>query len=117
MEVARGVPISQKWATIHGDDKLKLVEKIVEIETTLASTSFREFGSVYYAKDVVQSARKDLIYTDSTGRLRVDARFSIGPTTDRKSLDNDRAKVNFNRGPCQCSEPLLPYFKHELRYS
>ena len=45
--------MSQKWVTLHGDDKLKLVEKIAEIETTLASTSFREFGSLYYAKDVV----------------------------------------------------------------
>ena len=99
-EVARGVPKSQKWANLHEDDKLKVVEKIVEVETTLASTSFREFGSLYYAKDVVQSARKDLIYTNSTGRVRIDARFSIGPTTDHKSLDNDRAKFNFNRGPC-----------------
>ena len=116
MEVARGVPISQKWATLRGDDKLKLVETIVEIETTLASTSFRGYGSLYYIKDVVQSARKDLTYTDYTGRRRVDARFSTGPTTDRKSLDNDRAKVNFNRGPCQYSKPLL-HMKHGLSYS
>ncbi len=50
MEEARGVPLSHKWPSLHGDDKLKLIERIVEIETTLASTSFREFGSLYYTK-------------------------------------------------------------------
>ena len=82
----------RRQAQIGGKDR--------RIKTTLDSTSFGEFGSLYYAKDVVQSALKDLIYTESTRRLRVYARFSIGPRTNRKSLDNDRAKVNFNRGPC-----------------
>ena len=94
---------SQKWPTLHGEDKLQLVENIVNIETTLASTSFRDFGSLYYTKDLKQPARKDVLYTDTTGMPIVNAQFSIGPTTDRKSLENDRANVDFDRGPCEDS--------------
>ena len=107
MEEARGVPLSHKWPTLHGDDKLNLVEKIVEIETILVSTSFREFGSLYYTKDLEHPARKDVLYTDTTGRPIVKANFSIGPTTDRKSCDNNRANIDFDRGPCKSSKFLI----------
>ena len=107
MEEARGVPLSHKWPTLHGDDKLNLIEKIVEIETTLASTSFRESGSLYYTRDLEHPARKDVLYTDTTGRPIVNTQFSIGPTTDRKSFDNDRANVDFDRGPCENSKSLV----------
>ena len=104
MEEARGVPLSHNWPTLHGDEKLSLIENIVEIETTLASTSFREIGSLYYTRDLEHPARKDVLYTDTTGRPIVNAHFSIGPTTDRKSFDNDRANVDFDRGPCENSK-------------
>lgn len=107
MEEARGVPLSHEWPNLQGDDKLKLIEKIVDIETTLASTSFREFGSLYYTKDLGPSARKDVLYTNAAGRPIVNTRFSIGPTTDRKSLDNDRANVDFDRGPCENTKFLV----------
>lgn len=107
MEEARGVPLSHKWPNLHEDDKLKLIEKVVEFETTLASTSFREFGSLYYTKDLEHPARKDVLYTNATGRSIVNAQFSIGPTIDRKSLDNDRANVDFDRGPCVNSKFLV----------
>ena len=101
MEEAKGIPLSHKWPTLHGDDKLNLIEKIVEIETNLVSTSSREFGTLYYKKDLEHPARKDVLYTDTTGRPIVNAQFSIGPTTDRKSCDNDRANIDFDRGPCE----------------
>ena len=106
MEEARGVPLSHKWPAIHGDDKLKLIEKIVEIESTLVSTSFRDFGSLYYTKDLEHPARKDVLYTNTTGRPTVNAQFSIGPTTDRKFFDDDRANIDFDRGPCESSKFL-----------
>lgn len=106
MEEARGVPLSHNWPTLHGDDKLNLIEKIVEIETTLVSTSFRESGSLYYTKDLEHPARKDVLYTNTTGRPIVNAQFSIGPTTDRNSFDNDRANVDFDGGPCESSNFL-----------
>lgn len=106
MEEAKGVPLSHKWSTLHGDDKLNLIENIVEIETTLASTSFRESGSLYYTRDLEHPARKDVLYTEITGRPIVNTQFSIGPTTDRKSFDDDRGNVHFDRGPCENSKFL-----------
>lgn len=107
MEEARGVPLSHKWPTLHGEDKLNFIEKIVEIETTLASASFREIGSLYYTRDLERPARKDVLYTDTNARPIVNAQFSIGPTTDRKSFDDDRASVDFDRGPCENSKLLV----------
>ena len=106
MEEARGVPLSYKWSNLHGDDKLILIEKIVEIESTLASTPFRESGSLYYTKDLEHPARKDVLYINTTGRPTTNARFSIGPTTDRKFFDEDRANFDFDRGPCENSKFL-----------
>ena len=83
-----------------------MIEKIVEIESTLVSTPFREFGSLYYTKDLEHHARKDVLYTNTTGRPTVNAQFSIGPTTDRKFFDEDRASVDFDRGPCESSKSL-----------
>ncbi|KAL9026749.1 MAG: hypothetical protein Q9196_004636 [Gyalolechia fulgens] len=107
MEEARGVPLSHQWPTLHGDDKLNLIEKIVEIETTLVSTCFRDFGSLYYTKDLEHPARKDVLYTDATGRPTVNAQFAIGPTTDRKTCDNGRANIDFDRGPWTSAEGPL----------
>lgn len=108
MEEARGIPLSHRWSTLRGDEKLTLIERIVEIESTMASTSFEEFGSLYYTKDVTQTARKDVSYTDTAGNPRVNARFLIGATTDRKTVDNDRASIDFDRGPCEIFKSCLP---------
>lgn len=101
MEEARGIPLSGKWESLPGEEKLELVEKIVEIEKTLASTSFREIGSLYYTEDLEHPARKETLYTDVTGRPMANDRFHIGPTTDRKSFDDGRADIDFDRGPCE----------------
>lgn len=106
MEEARGVPLSHKWLTLDGDDKLNLIEKIVEIESILVSTSFRESGSLYYTKDLEHPARKDVLYTNTAGSPTVNTQFSIGPTTDRKFFDEGRADVDFDRGPCESSDLL-----------
>ena len=106
MEEAKGVPLSHKWPNLHGDEKLNLIEKIVEIETTLVSTAFRQFGSLYYTKDLEHPAWNDVLYTDTTGRPILNTQFSIGPTTDLKSCDNDRADIDFDRGPCESSKIL-----------
>ena len=91
-------------ANSYGDKKLNLIEKIVEIETPLVLTSFRGFGVLYYVKDWERPARKDVLHTDTTGRPIVNAPFSIGTTTDRKSCHNDRANIEFDQGPCESSK-------------
>ncbi|KAL8667152.1 MAG: hypothetical protein Q9168_007324 [Polycauliona sp. 1 TL-2023] len=108
MEEARGVPLSHKWPDLRGDDKLGIIESIVAIEATLASISFNEFGSLYYTEDVDQSIHHNMLYTDAaTGTPITNARFSIGPTTDRKTFDNDRGSVDFDRGPWATAEEYI----------
>lgn len=110
MEEARGIPLSQRWESLPGEEKLVLVERIVEIEKTLASTSFREIGSLYYAEDLEYPARNEALYTDATGRQIVNDHFSIGPTTDRKAFDDGRADIALNRGPCKrLHSPITSY--------
>ena len=106
MKEAKEVLLSHKWSTLCGENKLNLIEKIVKIKTTLISTSFREYNSLYYTKDLEHSTRKNVLYTNNTGRSMINAQFSIGSTTNHKSCDNDRANINFDWGPYKSSKFL-----------
>ncbi|KAF2685338.1 hypothetical protein K458DRAFT_403544 [Lentithecium fluviatile CBS 122367] len=43
------------------------------------------------------------LYVDADGINVVDERFAVGPSTGREFLDDGRATINFDRGPCKIS--------------
>ena len=88
---------------MSNDDKLTLVERIVDIENTLASACFSKIGSVYYTENLEHPNLDDTLGTDSLGRMS-SKDFSVGPTTDRNTFDNSRGDIDFDRGPCENSE-------------
>lgn len=61
------------------------------------------FGGLYYAKDLEERTGDEPLYIDANGVDIADAKFAIGPSTGRESIDNGRVSINFDRGPCKNS--------------
>ena len=102
MEKAKGVLLSSKWPTISTKEKHQLTQNIITFERALLSHSFQGIGSLYYETDLA-SSQDEFIVTPNPG-------FVVGPTTDRKFLEDGRKDVNSYKGPCRYSpaSPILP---------
>lgn len=84
MEKVPGVQLSQVWDKMEGLKKAKLVEQLAQFDKRLCTNSFHKYGSLYYNAD-----GNDL-----------NNKFVVGPTTNRKYLDDGRGSLNIDRGPC-----------------
>jgi hypothetical protein len=95
MEKVAGVPLSQKWNKMTADDKESLIEEVVNFESAFASAKFSAIGRLYYEHDLKPGEYvKQNISSGESGE------FSVGPSTDRKTFDDGRGAVAFDRGPC-----------------
>ncbi|MCJ1334838.1 hypothetical protein MMC09_000103 [Bachmanniomyces sp. S44760] len=52
MQKAPGVQLEHVWKGMDIEDRLKVVKQIVRYQRKWTSTSFKEFGSLYFAEDV-----------------------------------------------------------------
>jgi hypothetical protein len=111
MEKVLGIELEHVWPSMNIKDRLTLVKTITGFQKSWTSVSFKKFGSLYYANDLDEPTENELLtlYADATGIDIIDKKFAIGPSTGRESIDNGRATINFNRGPCKIS-----VFKKEL---
>ncbi|KAH8724357.1 kinase-like domain-containing protein [Phaeosphaeriaceae sp. PMI808] len=99
MEKAQGIELERVWPSMIIQDRLDLVKNIASFQKAWTSISFRKFGALYYAKDLQQAVVNEPLYVDANGVDIIDAKFAVGPSTGRESIDNRRANVNFDRGP------------------
>ena len=81
--------------------QIGIVKAIANYQNSWTSISFKKYGSLYYAKDLDNSSENEYLYTDGNGIDIKDSRFAIGPSTGRELIDNGRATVEFDRGPCK----------------
>ncbi|KAJ9665342.1 hypothetical protein H2201_004634 [Coniosporium apollinis] len=96
MEKVRGIQLRFVWARLHALDKAKIVYAIARHQRQWSLVSFRQFGSLYYAKDVEDEGLGDCFYTDSEGHLTQDPRFAVSPATGRDWVDAGRAAVEWD---------------------
>ncbi len=68
------------------------------------STSFKQFGSLYFAHDVGKQDSQDPLYFDEHGTAMKNQRFAVGPSTGREYYDAGRASVHYDRGPCMWAQ-------------
>ena len=101
MEKIPGIELERVWPTMKTEDRLAIVQEIANYQKNWTSVSFKKYGSLYYSKDLVSSSDNKTLYTDANGVDVKDSRFSIGPSTGRELIDNRRAGVEFDRGPCK----------------
>jgi hypothetical protein len=101
MEKLAGVELEQVWPGMNIQDRFAVVRAIAGYQDRWTSISFAKFGSLYYAEDLDGPKIDSPLYTDADGAQVTDARFAIGPSTGREFIDDGRATIDFDRGPCK----------------
>ena len=81
-------------------DRANLAKNLVRIQEKWMSISFEKYGSLYFQQDVDPALRKGTLYTDEQGQKHDSDEFAIGPSVSRRSSNDGRAHVEFDRGPC-----------------
>ncbi|CZT12207.1 uncharacterized protein RCO7_10448 [Rhynchosporium graminicola] len=107
-EKARGKPLGNLWHHWDKESQVSLVTQLVDFETKLASVSFRRHGCIYYRNDL---AKKGLTAYDLEAKsLSTDGtpvqlesisteEFAIGPLTEARLWEGERATMELDRGP------------------
>jgi hypothetical protein len=107
MEKLPGTELELVWPTMKIEDRLAIVQTIATYQKSWTSISFKKYGGLYYAEDLDTSSDNEALYIDADGIAVKDSRFAIGPSTGRESIDNKRATVGFDRGPCIIPSPNI----------
>jgi hypothetical protein len=109
-EKASGKPLGRLWSKWCKEWRLDMMSQLVDFEVRLTSVSFPKHGCLYYMADLESRGFK----TESlTGAIQsnnflgkeVDTSIlpmlAIGPLTQAKLWEGERAEMRLARGPCK----------------
>lgn len=82
-------------------DRFAVIKVIAGYQKSWTSVSFARYGSLYFSKDLNDIPGGKPVYVDTQGNHINDTQFAVGPSTGRENLDDGRATVTFDRGPCK----------------
>ncbi|KAK2873745.1 hypothetical protein FQN49_002108 [Arthroderma sp. PD_2] len=99
-------------ADIKGKRKAQIVQQVVEIERSLASTKFTKFGALYYKQDLPGSDNSAPLYVDGSGNVVHNTEFVIGPTNHRSFFDFGKGGLNIDCGPWSTITEYLTAVAH-----
>ncbi|EGC45217.1 phosphotransferase enzyme family protein [Histoplasma capsulatum var. duboisii H88] len=102
MENLPGVQLNKIWNELDIEVRLKVVKQIAKYQADWTTTSFSQFGSVYYKQDLPSA--ETLVYRSKDDKQIIDNRFTIGPSTSRQNTDDGRNEIEFDRGPWKTAE-------------
>ncbi|KAF2127104.1 hypothetical protein P153DRAFT_424425 [Dothidotthia symphoricarpi CBS 119687] len=106
MEKVSGIELERVWPSMDIKDRLKVVKSIALMQKAWTSISFHQYGSLYFTEDLDEPTGTEPLYFDAYGKGITDKRYQVGPSIGRESIDNGRATINFDRGPCKISSPI-----------
>ena len=101
MEKAPGIELERVWPIMNIEDRLAIMKTISRFQKAWTSISFQKFGSLYYADDLNVSSPNQPLYMNAMNVQITDQRFAVGPSTGREFIDDGRADIEFDRGPCK----------------
>jgi hypothetical protein len=101
MEKVPGIELERVWPKMEMKDKFTVIKAIAGFQKSWTSVSFTKFGSLYFADDLEEMTRDEATYVNANGNEIVDKNFAVGPSTGRESVDDGRATIEFDRGPCK----------------
>jgi hypothetical protein len=100
MEQVPGIELEHVWPKMNIKDRLAVVKAVGGYQKSWTSVSFMKYGSLYFSKDL-NNALNEPLYVDAAGDYVKSTRYAVGPSTGRENIDNGRATVDFDRGPCR----------------
>lgn len=99
MEKAPGVQLNEFWPNMDIKARFEVVKAIAGYQHAWMSTSFAQYGSLYYSCDIDNP--KTCVLIKSDGSQVKESRFAVGLSVGRDHLDDGRIAVDFDRGPCK----------------
>lgn len=114
-EKAGGKPLGSLWHQWQIESQLGLVAQLVDFETKLASVSFRRHGCIYYKKDLEKKGlptydleARSLLSDGLTKQINsvLTEEFALGPLTEARLWEHERATMDLDRGPCKLFTPF-----------
>jgi hypothetical protein len=113
MERASGKELEGTWYTMTPQERMSIVEKIVDIEKLLFSIQFPASGSLYYRDTLDPGIEKEDIASNPD--LGITEKFCIGPSTEFLWWYQRRDELLVNRGPCKILlNPWPPLYEYQL---
>lgn len=101
MECVPGIELEHVWTKMNIKDRFSVVKAIAGFQKSWTSGSFTQHGSLYFSKDLDDTPNGQPVYVDAKGNRITNTCYAVGPSTGREYLDNGKAIVNFDRGPCK----------------
>ena len=101
MEKLPGIELERVWTGMKIGDRFAVVKAIARYQKSWTSVSVEKFGSLYFAEDLDGQTVDGPLYTDQHGVQITNSKFAIGPSTGREFIDDGRATIEFDRGPCE----------------
>lgn len=103
MEQVPGIELEHIWPQMNIKDRFAVVKAVAAYQKSWTSVSFPKYGSLYFPKDLNDTLGDQPLYVDAEGNLVKSSCYAVGPSTGRENVDNGRATVSFDRGPCRVS--------------
>jgi hypothetical protein len=117
-EKSDGKPLGNFWYQWPKKTQLEIIQQVVDIEMKLNSFSFLKHGSIYYKSDLeskglpCEPLAANMFQADgSLGALGLSIMrdFAIGPLTDVRLWEGEKATMNLDRGPCEYNIGISVY--------
>lgn len=97
MEKVPGVPLSEAWSALTLRDRVKVVQKLSEIEKRFIGKDFKYSGSLYFTEDATSFTAAPSLYEHAS---EDDRTFCIGPSANIDFWEEERVDMEIDRGPC-----------------
>lgn len=99
MERVQGKELADTWYTMTFQERMAVVENIVDIERILFGIQFPANGSLFFKDSLgVEVKRVDIPENNSVKDV---SKFCIGPSTEYLWWYQKRNELAVNRGPCE----------------
>lgn len=97
---------------MKANQKMQILESLVQMEKKFVSAPFPAIGSLYYKEDLDDDLPHRPLEQDHIGSQLRKRTFVVGPTTARNFYDFGRGQVEFDRGPCKRSVQFAVLYAH-----
>jgi hypothetical protein len=105
------------WLDMDIGDCLAIAKVVAHYQEARVSVSLKQFGSLYHAPDLDRHPPQSALYTGQKDVQISVTRSIIGPSTGHESVDDGRAGVESDRGPCKASLPRFASLRSDRYFS